>query len=328
FTQREEGKPIFDLMESPISAKINGEQVDIALIQDPDKQTKYRLADKDLAPGEHTLEIEHEFSENIKFSGGGVASGFWMSDLSDRKYLEQYLPSNLEFDQFKMSLEVQIINASEEHEVFANGEIDFFGDNHFKVEFPSYFTTSSMFFHLTPRDRFTKKEFIFTSINGSKIPVMAYSKSSWSLVNIENKIIEILKELEEKLGAWGHPGLTVYIAGSGGMEHSGATITSLWALGHELTHSYFARGVMPIDGNSGWLDEAIASWRDDGYKASSKPFYNSAKMAGFSPYKRTTDRKAYRQGASFMAFLNHELKDRTAWKLFWPPCMRITCIKI
>ncbi len=94
------------------------------------------------------------------------------------------------------------------------------------------------------------------------------------------------------------------------MEYSGATMTSLYALGHELTHSYFARGVMPVSGNSGWLDEAIASWRDDGYQSHETLRYSSAKMSGFSQYKRTTDRKAYNEGAKFMAYLNSRLESR------------------
>ena len=59
--------------------------------------------------------------------------------------------------------------------------------------------------------------------------------------------------------------MTIYIAGRGGMEHCGATITSMSALAHEITHSWFARGVMPANGNAGWIDEGTARWRDRGY---------------------------------------------------------------
>jgi hypothetical protein len=60
------------------------------------------------------------------------------------------------------------------------------------------------------------------------------------------------------------------------MEYCGATMTDPGALGHELTHSWFARGVMPANGNTGWIDEAVASWRDDGYPRASRAPNRSA----------------------------------------------------
>lgn len=310
FIQSQKGLPIFDLTDEPAKVSLDGSPVETAKIKDPDDQTSYRLVLRPLKAGEHKLVVKHVFDKNTKFSNGEAASGFWMSDLTDRHYLEQYLPTNLEYDQYQMSFEVSVVNTDKEHEVFANGKIQELGKNKFAVVYPEYFTSSSLYFHLSAKNRFHKKEFSFTSMNGKVVPALAYSKRSWSLGNIKEKVLAILNELEEKFGPWGHPSLTIYIAGSGGMEHSGATITSLFALGHELTHSYFARGVMPVDGNSGWLDEAIASWRDDGYDSDQEPFYTSAKMAGFSEYKRTTDRKAYSEGAGFMAYLNHELAEQ------------------
>ena len=307
FNQNEEGFPIFDLVEEPTLATIDGEPVEVALVKDPDGQTKLRLVKKNLTPGEHILVVENRIKANTEFTLGKVASGFWMSDLSDRQYVEQYIPSNLEYDRYKISFDVKVLNSNHEHEIFTNGNSAKIGSNHFAVVFPEYFTASSVYFHLTEKNRFEKRHFDFTSKNGARIPIVAYTRWSWNLSNIESKVREILAELEQKFGAWGHPSLTIYLAGSGGMEHSGATITSLRALGHELTHSYFARGVMPINGSSGWIDEAIASWRDDGYPSREKPFYSSAQMAGYSQYRRYTDRKAYTEGASFMAYLNDKL---------------------
>lgn len=309
FEQNEEGRPLFDLVSEPQSVTINGELSGSEPISAPDDQTSYRSVSKTLNPGEHVLTITSAIEKNIKFENNGVSNGFWMSDLTDRKYMEQYLPANLEYDQYPMSFSVEILNTADEHEVFTNGAARVLGKNRFEIDFPSYFTTSSVYFHLSPKGRFYRKEFSFASMSGEVVPVLVYSKSSWNLNNIQEKILGHLGALEARFGPWGHPGLTVYIAGMGGMEHSGATITSLYALGHELAHSYFARGVMPVDGNSGWIDEAIASWGDDGYDSRGRPYYRSAKMSGFSQYKRITDRKAYSEGASFMEYLNHRLAE-------------------
>lgn len=312
FTMEQPGLPVFDLKAPLKSALINGKQVAVNSIDSPDNVTTYMLINKQLPAGLHQLTIENSIDTNVKFSNTSVQSAFWMSDLTDRKYIEQYLPTNLEYDHYQQNLEVKIIGSTsaDSHKIYTNGLINQMSKNHFKIEFPEYFTASSFFYHLTKEDEFYEQSYIYNSINGKQVPVVVYSRTE-NLVQkavVESK--NVLKELEQKLGAWSHPSLTVYMAGMGGMEHAGATITSFSALGHEITHSFFARGVMPADGNSGWMDEAIASWRDDGYKAVRSPNFRSTQMSGHSQYRRTTDRKAYTQGANFMAYLNHRLDSQ------------------
>lgn len=82
-------------------------------------------------------------------------------------------------------------------------------------------------------------------------------------------------------------------------------MTSLGALGHEIAHSWFARGVMPANGNAGWIDEAIASWRDQGYPtAAALPARPPVNLAGFSPYRRHTPIEAYAEGALLLSELD------------------------
>ncbi len=313
FKQSEAGVPLFDLVPKASEIKIDGEVVKSKTVQSPDGATSYIAALKSLEAGTHTLEVKNQIEENVRFEKGGVQSAFWMSDLNDRKYLEQYVPSNIEFDQYKMTIQLSFINSSAKQKIYTNGKVIQLSNNNYSIEFPEYFTASSMFFHTATEGRFEEEKYTHKSISGKDIPVTVYSKSSfWGGGNVPKAVKgskSVLKELESKLGAWSHENLVIYVAGMGGMEHSGATITSLSALGHEITHSYFARGVMPIDGNSGWMDEAIASWRDDGYQSRSKPNFSSTNMAGHSQYQRTTDRKAYTQGANFMGYLNHNLKN-------------------
>jgi hypothetical protein len=309
FTQTQLGTPIFDLIGDPKSVIINGEETKSQTISSPDNKTKYRTITKVLPAGTHTLEIRNEINENIRFEKGGVQSAFWMSDLKDRKYLEQYLPTNIEFDQYKMDLNLKFIGGSKDQTIYTNGSVTKVNKSEYNISYPKYFTASSLFFHTATKDRFNEVKYDFKSISGKIIPVTIYSRSSWNLSSAKKGSESVLNELEAKLGAWSHPELIIYVAGQGGMEYSGATITSMSALGHEITHSYFARGVMPVDGNSGWMDEAIASWRDGGYKSAKKPNFSSTSMAAHSQYRRTTDRKAYTEGANFMAYLNNSLEN-------------------
>lgn len=309
FIQEEEGNPIFDLVEKVQKIKINGKATKEVIVSSPDKVTEYKTISSILEKGSHTLEIFNEISDNVRFEKGGVQSAFWMSDLSDRNYLEQYLPSNIEYDQYQMTFDITFKGNTKPQKIYANGIVKKLKNNHFEVIYPEYFTTSSLYFHTATEGRFEEVTANYKSVSGKTIPVLIYSKNKWNLKTARAQTLKILAELEQKLGAWSHPSFTAYIAGQGGMEHSGATITSMRALGHEITHSFFARGVLPIDGNSGWMDEAIASWRDSGYRSIKKPSFNSSGMANHSQYRRTTDRRAYTQGANFMAYLNYTLAN-------------------
>lgn len=309
FVQNEEGSPIFDLVETADKVIIDGIQTKEVLIDSPDQVTKFKTIAKTLEKGSHTLEITNQISKNLKFKADSVVSAFWMSDLTDRNYLEQYLPTNVEYDQYKIDFDIQFLGMDADQKIYTNGEVKKLKKNHFEISYPKYFTTSSLYFHTAKNDRFKEITANYTSINGKQIPILIYSKYSFNLKTAKTNTLKILAELEAKLGAWSHPSFIAYIAGQGGMEYSGATITSMSALGHEITHSFFARGVLPADGNSGWMDEAIARWRDNGYQSIKKPKFESSSMASHSQYQRTTDRRAYSQGANFMAYLNYTLAN-------------------
>ena len=104
FTASEKGSPVFDVVPSIKTATLNGKHVKITKIADPSKITEYRMVSAEVEAGSHKLMVRNEFDENVDFKGSYVSSAFWMSDLTDRKYLERYIPANLEFDQYQMTL--------------------------------------------------------------------------------------------------------------------------------------------------------------------------------------------------------------------------------
>ena len=290
FDQKKPGHPIFDLIPEVQSIELDGVTVKAISLRSPGNESHYRSIDTSVKAGAHTLSITN-----------------------DRQYIEQYVPSNIEYDQFAVSMNLEIIGTSKEHTVYTNGEVSNQSKNQFVINYPDYYTASSLYFHIAPVGKFQEVSFKFKSKSNKNIPVRIYKKKSiWStsLSTLKENTLEVLNELESNFGNWPHPSLTIYNAGMGGMEYSGATITSTSALGHELTHSYFARGVMPVDGNSGWMDEAIASWRDDGYQSVSSPNFSKTSMAAHSQYRRYTDRNAYTKGANFMAYLNNKLESQ------------------
>ncbi len=315
FQTDEAGYPMLDFVQNASEVLLNGLATQASELSTPDRATKMRVIAQEISSGLHTLKIKLPLISLLEWSNGGVHSAFWTSDLSERSFIEKYIPTNLEYDRYGMSFDILFKNSQVKQAVYANGDIQFLTDYHVRIQFPPHFNASALFFHTTPETVMRESRLSFTSMDGRVIPVRIYLKPSMltnagaQLKKLEGMTLKILAELEADYGPFPHPSVTIYNAGSGGMEYHGATMTSESALGHELIHSYFARGMMPANGNAGWIDEAIASWRDNGYPRGGA-FSGNANMAGRAGYTRFTDRQAYSFGAKFMASLDNHLKDQ------------------
>ena len=315
---REAGFPIFDSVAAPSSVIFDGAAVTAVETKTPSRETTVRYVNKLAAPGVHTLKVEVPLTTLVKFSATGVNSAFWTSDLDERQFLERYMPANLEFDQVKMTFNVNFIGAKTKQVIYTNGVMAEVKSNSYKISYPSYYTASSIYFHVVPLGTMSELRFSLKSIDGRNIPSVVYfapSTFNGSLERLKNATSEIFHELESDYGPFPHPSITVLQAGSGGMEYCGATMTDFSALGHELFHSYFARGVMPANGNSGWLDEALASWRDEGYQTL-ETLNGSTGMSSHPYYTRITDTQAYTFGERFMRLMDGKTKAKGGLKPF------------
>ncbi len=320
FISTKQGSPLFDLIPEPMNALLDGRPVQIHDMPAPNGQA-LRMIQADLAPGIHTLEVENTFSENVRYNlfTRRVSSAFWIRDLKYRKFLEQYIPSNFEFDQYKMTMTFTFAGIKEaKQDIYTNGDVTRLSPNSYRVEFPAYFTLSCPYFHTTPKGQKKRIDFTYKSISGRDLAVTVYT-SWWSRPSkFAAEAKKIFAELETDYGPWAHKGLIAYetFPGTGGMEHTAATQTSLAALDHEMLHSYFAKGVMPANGNAGWIDEAIASWRDYGYQRKPLPGFGGSNLGLGSQYQRHTDSRAYALGREFMSFLDYQLQDKGGLKAF------------
>jgi hypothetical protein len=309
FRADEEGYPIFDSVTRPSDVKVNGISVDHALTTVPGNVSYVRYAKTKIGRGVHMMIVKTNIQNGVKYFGNTVSSGFFIKDLKDRNFLERYVVTNYEYDQYEMQFNVRVNGTSREHTVYANGEMVEVGPNHFQINFPRYYTASSLYFHLAPKNKFVTLNFNYTSINGTQIPVTIYSSFKLRNWRFKNKTIQVLRELENDYGPYPHPKLLIYGTKlRGGMEYVAATATSYVALGHELQHMYFAKGLMPADGNAGWMDEGIASWRDKGHQMHSRPNYFSFNLGKHNVYTRKTDKNSYEKGRSFVAYLDYQLK--------------------
>jgi hypothetical protein len=320
FFSDKEGSPIFDLIPDPEDVMLDGKAVVVSEVLAPNG-SKLRVINELIKPGIHILEMKNLLKRNVRYNllKRTVSSAFWLRDLKYRMFLEQYFPSNFEFDQYQMTFNVTFSGIKKaKQEFFTNGEVKKVSPNSYQIIFPDYFTVSCPYFHTTPKGQKKRIDFNYSSIDGRSLPITVYT-SWWSNpLKFKQEAIKILKELENDYGPWGHKGLVAYetFPGTGGMEHSGATQTSLGALDHEMLHSYFARGVMPANGNAGWIDEAIASWRDFGYQRKPLPEFTGSNLGKGSAYQRNTDSRAYSIGREFMAYLDFRLQDIGGLKAF------------
>ncbi len=317
FTQTKKGYPLFDLVPVPRNLVLNGTRTTQRLINLPGNVSKMRLIGRELNPGDHVVTMEHNITANTSFSrGGGVRSAFWIRDLTERKFLEQYLPGNLEFDQHSRTLEVNFTGKKNfNQELHANGGVAKTSNKSWRIEFPAWYTSACVYFHTYPKGAFSIRRFTVKSIDGRDVPFTTYSGLIPNISDFSKYAVEVFHELEKDYGPWPHPFFIAYGAGRGGMEHAGATMTSIGALDHEMLHSYFAKGVMPANGNSGWIDEGIARWRDNGYNRSSVPG-KAANLAGHSPYQRNTDDRGYAVGSGLFAYLDWMMQDKGGLKPF------------
>lgn len=230
-----------------------------------------------------------------------------------RTFWERYFPSGLEHDAFEQTMEVSISGTGVEHKLIANGEVITPEKNKFQVKFPPYLRSSAIFLHVLDPNRYFIHE-IPVSINDSKtVPVTIYGLKAYGIDEIE-KAVEIavrsLKDFSEEIGFYLHPSLTILVSKNTGMEYSGAAISPLDSIPHELMHSWFGRGVYPANGAAGWIDEAITTWwvNKNGELSQSSTLDANTKMQKHTPlnwlgnpYERMTSVQCYRQGVTFMS---------------------------
>ena len=319
FSLSQTGHPFLDLVPEPTRVTLDGQEIDpsqFSVLRPAENVAHLRFLDVELnAKASHLLEVEYPVTgSTVIFANGGIRLGLFLNDLSQRSFLERYALANLEFDQSPMRIEIELSGAASSHQLFANGAVSEIASNAWKIDFPAYFTCSSSYVHLTNR---------LVAVAGQifhgqerDVPVTVYGDDAYVVNHELSRAVAFMKELEATFGPYAHPEMLIYVARTvepslAGMEYCGATMTTPGVLSHEIAHSWFGRGVMPANGNAGWIDEAIATWRDYQYvRASGPPNRRPANLAGFSKFRRDTTRDAYKMGMRLMSEIDFLLRDQ------------------
>jgi hypothetical protein len=154
------GNPIFDLRQTITQAWLDGAPFAPAALAHhtfgSESFTDLRVIESlQAASSVHTLRVRYNLALPDSEMGGAYLPAidwlagpklrfvFGLSDLNRARYAEAWLPANLIFDQFSISLEIEILNTMAAHAVITNAAVTALGTNHWRVEFPARFSAVS-----------------------------------------------------------------------------------------------------------------------------------------------------------------------------------------
>jgi hypothetical protein len=315
------GNPFFDLRQTITQAWLDGAPFPVAQLAHhtfgAGPFTDLRVIESVQAAGSlHTLRVQYALGVPDSQLGGSylpvlawdagprLRFAFGLSDLNRARYAEAWLPANLIFDQFSISLEVQLVNTLAAHSVLTNGVATALGANHWRIEFPERFTALSVMLEVRASDTLSLQTgSVVLPVSGRNVSIEAWKLAS-SGVNLAteiNEIASLLSANESDYGPYLHGDrFTAFFNGSGGMEYEGATTTSSGALAHETFHSWYARGIKPASQADGWWDEGFTTFHDDGADDATPLDFTDPPIVLCSrdPWQRHTPSNAYADGSS------------------------------
>jgi hypothetical protein len=271
-----DGHPVFDLRQTIGSAWLDGAPLAPAQLAEHDfgggTSAQLRIVEVLLPAGTtHTLRLTYDlgppqaptigsYLPAMTWSAGPrLHFNFGFTDLAPGRYLEAWIPANLIFDQFALSLELQVVGTAVDHTLISNGAVTSMGTNHWSVAFPARFTALSPMLELRATDALAGANgTVLLPVSANTVTIEAW-KPAGSTVSLAAQIANLQTWLagnETAVGPYAHGNRFVAYLDVGGMEYDGGTTTATSALQHETFHSWWARGVKPASQDDGWFDEA------------------------------------------------------------------------
>ncbi|WP_044870366.1 HAD family hydrolase [Pseudomonas sp. LFM046] len=312
------GCPIFDLRQTPTGAWLDGTPIPLGEVATHDfgggAQANLRVLARVLEAGSsHSLRLTYgvglpqastagSYQPQVTWSAGPrLVFNFGFTDLGAGRYLEAFVPANLIYDQFSLTLDLQLLNTPIAHTPITNGTVSALGANHWSIAFPSRSTAFSPLLELRPTDSLQSATAnVVLPVSGSNVAVTAWKLTS-NPVNIAtqaNTISGFLVDNENSSGRYLHGERFTAFIHQGGMEYDGGTTSGTGPLRHEAFHSWWARGLKPASQPDAWFDEAWTVYHDNG-AAGVQPFNFAdppVPLCPRNPWVRVTHIDAYGAG--------------------------------
>ncbi len=247
------------------------------------------------------------YQPELRWSGNGsVNFNFGFTDLGGGRYLEAWIPANLIYDCFALTLDVSVRATAKPHAVVTNGAVTEVARNHWRIRFPATCTALSPMLQLHPRDTVESvSRAARLPVSGRAVMIEAW-KFSASPLDLDAQAVAIERLLarnERQLGPYHHGNRYTAFLHKGGMEYDGGCTAAPDALEHEVFHSWWARGLKPASQNDGWIDEAWTVYHDHGGAVEHAFDFNEppVRLCSGTPWNRATPVASYRLGSRFFA---------------------------
>jgi hypothetical protein len=318
------GCPVFDLRQTIAQAWLDGVPISPSQLASHDfgggADAGLRIVASSLpAASTHTLRLlyiigqpQSPSSQAIAWEMGSarVFWDFWFTDLFAGRYLEQWFPANLIFDQFSFHQDLQILNSPIAHSVITNGTVISVEANHWTIDFPDRFTSLSQLLVLAATDRLNQQTGSVVMPGGAtvQLELSQLTSTTANLALVQSNLQSYLPADETNVGPYAHGNrFTCYVWNSSrSMEYDGGVTTSVGALEHETFHSWYARGVKPATQNDGWIDEAFTEYNTNSNRFALIPFNMTnppVTLCGSNPFARITPQSSYTSGFNVFAGL-------------------------
>jgi len=324
------GYPYFDLRQTVSTAILDGTSLPVSNIAHHDfgggSDAELRILEQWLAAdSSHTLALGYDLTtpdapnaRAIVWETGSarLSFDFYLSDLNPSRYLESWLPSNMLFDYFPVQLEVQIINSSHSHSLLSNASVSDLGPNHWQLDFPSHFAPCSHMLLIEAADRVELHTTTTTLTGGALITLELLKRSTDTTLDLPATAATLagyLDDFHTSVGPYMHSNRYRAYVTSGpthSMEYDGGTTSQLTALKHEVFHSWWARGMVPANGEDGWLDEAWTTYNTRSSGPDAIPFDMSDPPLALwtnNPFIRKTHALSYDRGSRVFSGLAADL---------------------
>jgi hypothetical protein len=323
FRVGEAGMPIFDLRQRPHTVTLDGEPLDPERIAHHDfgmgRPAGMRVLEVELpACSTHELVVEYPLglpdapqAKGPRWSGQPPRLHFdvWMSDLQPGRYLESWLPTTLPYDEFALTIEIDLLGAANEHTLISNAEIEALGEHAWLLEFPPTTRPMSPLIAIAPREELVIGSGVHASAIGQDIEWTLILDASLAapIDAFSEEIALALDDFSRSTGPYIHPRLTVWLGSPDrSMEYDGALTAEPRALVHELFHSWWGRGRRPERHADGWIDEAWDVYSTGPGAFAVEPFdwaRPPVVLGHAHPFTRATPNAAYTAGRRLFAGL-------------------------
>lgn len=312
------GCPIFDLRQTITAVWLDGAPLTVADVALHDfgggAGAELRVVNSVLAAhSSHTLRLTYtlgtpqastagSYQPAMTWSAGPrLVFNFGFTDLGPGRYLEAWIPANLIFDQFDITMDVQVINTAIAHSPITNGTVTVLGANHWSIAFPARFTALSPLLEVRASDTLTSQTgSAVLPVSGATVTIEVWKLTS-SSTDLAARITEISSFLaanESSTGSYIHGNRFVAFFNVGGMEYEGGTTTAVGPLRHETFHSWWGRGLKPAGQADGWWDEAWTVYNEFGASGSTPFNFTSppVELSSRNPWTRLTPGSSYSSG--------------------------------